>query len=372
MAGWRRCPTPLSIPELCRGNSGTIHPRAGNVTPHGRRGDNKLATDIPSDVSRTSRPVDRKDAMCRLGLHVHPCRKVEGLVLRKRGGSSSLPGRIEEPCKPGPFAALERSLGSARQPSYEHRGCSHACGGNELTTFACLGDRRLPARSSAPCPHRLIDKLGRSRAGPARGARPGRRLSARGRAHGDRCRVEPQIEHNKRGLADLDRPQRLPRPGGTHHAEAVGSEVVEQKGTREVVVLHHQDQALLLHITTSIAGENLAPAAAAMSFLILGRPGGHGPQEPMDTTAALQDAGAPRNAITSRHTLASRPGRERTRGRTGLPEVNGWRQSRSSASLAGTEPGARLIRALAGLWSALRQRVGPARLRTRPTDRLSD
>jgi hypothetical protein len=59
---------------------------------------NKLATDIPSDASETSTPVDRKDGTCGTGHYAHPCLKVEGLVLRKRGGSSSLPGRIEEPC----------------------------------------------------------------------------------------------------------------------------------------------------------------------------------------------------------------------------------------------------------------------------------
>ena len=36
----------------------------------------------------------------------------------------------------------KRSLGSAHQPSYEHRGCSHACGGNDLTTLAWGRGRR--------------------------------------------------------------------------------------------------------------------------------------------------------------------------------------------------------------------------------------
>ena len=47
----------------------------------------------------------------RTGRRADPPVKVEGLVLRKRGGSPSLPGRIEEACKPGPFAALDTESG---------------------------------------------------------------------------------------------------------------------------------------------------------------------------------------------------------------------------------------------------------------------
>jgi hypothetical protein len=128
MAGWRRCPTPLSIPQLCRGNSGTIHPRAGNATPDDRRRDNRPATDIPSDASKTSRPVERKDAKCGIGQHVHPCLKVEGLVLRKRGGSSSLPGRTKKAPQTAGFARSWRLLhpdrwehGNMLLATWEHR-----------------------------------------------------------------------------------------------------------------------------------------------------------------------------------------------------------------------------------------------------------
>ena len=55
--------------------------------------DNRLATDIPSDASRTSRAVDRKHTKCGIGHHAQPCIKVEGLVLCKRCGSSSCASR---------------------------------------------------------------------------------------------------------------------------------------------------------------------------------------------------------------------------------------------------------------------------------------
>ena len=75
--------------------------------------------------------------------------------------------------------------------------------------------------------------------------RPGRRRRARGRAGEAAAVREAQVEHHQRRLAHLDGPQALPRPGAGH-AEAVGGEVVEQEGPRGLVVLDHQDQALLV------------------------------------------------------------------------------------------------------------------------------
>jgi hypothetical protein len=137
----------------------------------------------PSDASRTSGPVDGKGARCGIGQHAHPYRKVEGLVLCKRGGSSSLPGRIEEPCKLVPFAALGAGSGAAVvNPHANIEGVRMLAGGNELTTFAwARGRRRVDGvrlaisyersrfRGGADSPARLI-----ARATPTRGIEHGR------------------------------------------------------------------------------------------------------------------------------------------------------------------------------------------------------
>jgi hypothetical protein len=103
--------------------------------------DNKVATDILSDKSMTSTPVDRRDARCRSGQHAHPYLRVEDLVLCKRGGSSSLPGRIEEPCKPGPFAALEGESGR-RSATLIRTSRVFACSRWQRSDNACLGRGR--------------------------------------------------------------------------------------------------------------------------------------------------------------------------------------------------------------------------------------
>ena len=59
--------------------------------------------------------------------------------------------------------------------------------------------------------------------------------------------LQPQIEHNKRGLAHLDRPQRLACPARPGDPKTIRGQVVEQKRTGRLVVLHHQNQALLFH-----------------------------------------------------------------------------------------------------------------------------
>jgi hypothetical protein len=73
--------------------------------------------------------------------------------------------------------------------------------------------------------------------------------------------LEQEVEHDERGLAHLDRPQTLAHPARAGDAEAVGGEIVEQEGARRVVVLHHKDQALLVHIPRRTASKKLAPAA---------------------------------------------------------------------------------------------------------------
>jgi hypothetical protein len=59
------------------------------------------------------------------------------------GPPPSGPGGPTERLRLSPL--WKRSLGSAFQPSYEHRGCSYACGGNELTTSASRRGRRRVA-----------------------------------------------------------------------------------------------------------------------------------------------------------------------------------------------------------------------------------
>ena len=55
--------------------------------------------------------------------------------------------------------------------------------------------------------------------------------------------LEQEVEHYQRGLAHLDRPQALPRPARAGDPKAVGGQVVEQEGTRGVVVLDDEHQA---------------------------------------------------------------------------------------------------------------------------------
>jgi hypothetical protein len=63
------------------------------------------------------------------------------------------------------------------------------------------------------------------------------------------------------GLADLDRPQRLARHARSGHPKPLRGQVVEQERSGRLVVLHHQDQALLVHTRKRTARKNLAPAA---------------------------------------------------------------------------------------------------------------
>jgi hypothetical protein len=57
--------------------------------------DNTATTNVPQDLSRSSPTADGWPIPEGFGHSDHPLGKVEGLVLRKRGGSSSLPGRTE-------------------------------------------------------------------------------------------------------------------------------------------------------------------------------------------------------------------------------------------------------------------------------------
>jgi hypothetical protein len=75
--------------------------------------------------------------------------------------------------------------------------------------------------------------------------------------------VEREVEHHERGLAHLDRAQRLPGAAGPGDPEAVRGQVVEQERARGLVVLDHQDQGLLVHTRRKhCAGESRPPPAA--------------------------------------------------------------------------------------------------------------
>jgi hypothetical protein len=156
----------------------------------GRR-DNKLATDMPSDASRTSRPVDRKPQKARSDAsHTHAPRLralscVSGVGVRVSLGAS------KSPANHGLSRLWKRSLSSARQPSYEHRGCSHACAGNELTTFArARGRRRVDGARRG----RLASSFGgrSTQSGGRRFGSPGARSPQRLPARDVRQRSEPR------------------------------------------------------------------------------------------------------------------------------------------------------------------------------------
>ncbi len=74
--------------------------------------------------------------------------------------------------------------------------------------------------------------------------------------------LERQIEHHECRLAHLDRPQSLGHTARAGHAEPVRGQVVEQEGTREVVVLDDEQRAQVGHTRNNTARENLAPATA--------------------------------------------------------------------------------------------------------------
>jgi hypothetical protein len=151
--------------------------------------DNTVATNAPSDASRTSRPVDRKDAKYGIGQHAHPCRKVEGLVLRKRGGSSSLPGRIEEPCKPRPFAALEAES-EQRSSTLIRTSRVFACLRWKRTDNVCSGSRPSTCWRRG----RLASSFGgrSTQSGGRRFGSPGARSPQRLPARDVRQRSEPR------------------------------------------------------------------------------------------------------------------------------------------------------------------------------------
>jgi hypothetical protein len=58
--------------------------------------DNTVTTNVLPDPSKSSRAADKHPMPERFGHHDHSVGQVEGLVLRKRGGSSSLPGRTKK------------------------------------------------------------------------------------------------------------------------------------------------------------------------------------------------------------------------------------------------------------------------------------
>jgi hypothetical protein len=61
-------------------------------------GDNAVTTYALSTESISSKLWNEMGVSPWCGRKKHAGGKVEGLVLRKRGGSSSLPGRTEKPC----------------------------------------------------------------------------------------------------------------------------------------------------------------------------------------------------------------------------------------------------------------------------------
>jgi hypothetical protein len=93
---------------------------------------------------RPERPCRWTESTERAGsdvIHTLPSR------LRALSGVSGVGVRVslgasKSPANQGLSPLWKRNLGSARQPSHERRGCSHACGGNELTTFAWARGRR--------------------------------------------------------------------------------------------------------------------------------------------------------------------------------------------------------------------------------------
>ena len=60
--------------------------------------------------------------------------------------------------------------------------------------------------------------------------------------------LEGEIEHHEVRLTYLDRSQALPRTARPRDPKAVGRQIVEQELASGLVVLHNQDQALVIHI----------------------------------------------------------------------------------------------------------------------------
>jgi hypothetical protein len=81
--------------------------------------------------------------------------------------------------------------------------------------------------------------------------------------------VEDQVQHHERGLAHLDRPQALPRPARPGDGEAVRGQVVEQEGARQLIVLHDQDQALLVHTREKECGGESRPGVGVPAWTSL-------------------------------------------------------------------------------------------------------
>ena len=59
--------------------------------------------------------------------------------------------------------------------------------------------------------------------------------------------LERQIEQHQARPPHLDRAQALPRARRADGAKAVGDEVLDQERAGGLVVLHNQDQLLLVH-----------------------------------------------------------------------------------------------------------------------------
>jgi hypothetical protein len=71
--------------------------------------------------------------------------------------------------------------------------------------------------------------------------------------------LEPEVQHDQGRLANLDRPQRLTGAGGARDPESVRRQVLGQEPMRRLVVLHHQNQALLVHTRKKDRGAEPRP-----------------------------------------------------------------------------------------------------------------
>ena len=74
--------------------------------------------------------------------------------------------------------------------------------------------------------------------------------------------LEREVEHHEARLPHLDGPHPLPRTRRSRHAEPVRGEVLEQEGARRLVVLHNQDQPLLVHVSAGAAAQDFSPRGA--------------------------------------------------------------------------------------------------------------
>ena len=84
--------------------------------PDDRRGDNNLATDAPSDASRTSMPVDRKDAMC-FSDCTHTCASRLRALSRVNGVRVRISlGALRSPCRSAALLAFSRFVATRLQP----------------------------------------------------------------------------------------------------------------------------------------------------------------------------------------------------------------------------------------------------------------